>query len=197
MREICGRLSRDSEYLKQLYSRFTEVFKNNGLSGAHADYVTAVALGDYLAETIVFGTDKDRAFAEAVDCGVKIYGMNAAQLQEDSVTAAWEFIVGWLVSNTQKFEDGAPVRFGYLLGDTKEPGIDEYFIIPDYLDSALRDAGFSARKTMQGLKERGIIVTYTEPGSGKIRNQVRKKIQGTRIWGYQFKQENTEAIPPM
>jgi hypothetical protein len=188
-------LKNDAGYLKNLYNQvFSSAFKARGLKNVHADYVAAVALGDYLAETLIFGTDADTAFKEAVACGEEIYALNEQQMSSDAVERAWDFTVGWLISNESRFSFDASPFYGMK---SKSPGghQDEFHVIPHYLDEALEKEGFNVKKTFQGLRERGLIETYTEKGTGKVRTKTQKRIEGKLVACYVFRLASDGIAP--
>lgn len=75
---------------------------------------------------------------------------------------ATQFIVDWVLSNKAYFGTNA---VGTCLGMTSEQGNIAY-IFPSMLNQALSRAGYSPRKTMKYLAERGLI-TATMDKSGK------------------------------
>jgi hypothetical protein len=194
MRAVCAALRDDPDYLHREYASIATELKNRGLRNIHADYVAAVTLGDYLAETIIFGTDAETARRDALHCGEQIYALNEAQMSTDVVQRAWDFIVGWLVSNEQRFSPDASPCYGKM-GSSPGGQHAEYFVIPQYLDAALEDAGFNVRKTFQGLRERGHIATETD-SDGKTRTKGRSWVNGKQIRGYEFNVA-TNDIPPL
>jgi len=193
MRAICAVLRENPEYLRQEYLRFATVLRDKGLKNIHADYVAAVALGDYLAETIVFGTDKETAIRGAIDCGVEVYAMNEAQLSADAVERAWDFVSGWLISNEGRFSHDATPYYGKT-SETPGGKSVEFFVIPQYLDAALEDAGFNIKKTMQGFRERGLIVTQKDSG-GSVRTKTVGRIDDKMLRGYVFRIQRQGVMP--
>jgi hypothetical protein len=194
MRSVCAMLRENPECLKRLYNQtFSEKFKERGLKNIHADYVAAVALGDYLAETVIFGTDKETAIKEALDCGEVIYAMNEAQLSTDAIERAWDFVSGWLVSNEARFSNDASPYYGKI-NETPGGKYSEFFVIPQYLDYALEEAGFNVKKTMQGFRERGLIATQAEGNT--IRTKVKVRIGDAALRCYAFKIKS-EGIKPL
>ena len=165
-----------------------------GLRNIHADYIAAVILGDIHAETIIFGTDADAARREAIACGMQIYAINETQMSSDVVERAWDFVKGWLVSNEHRFSPDASPYYGR---QTRSPGghNDEYFVIPQYLDKALEDAGFNVKKTFQGLRERGYITTQKD-SEGKVRTKTLGRLGDNVLRGYLF-QLDSHGIRPL
>jgi hypothetical protein len=190
-------LCENPDSLKNLFNQtFSNKFKELGLRNIHADYVAAVALGDYLAETIIFGTDKKTAEKEAIECGISVYKAHESEVSDDSIERAWNFVTGWLIGNTQKFSVESTPCFGRVNSNGVER-YDEYFVIPQFLDDALQDAGFNVRKSLSGFREQGLIEVYIEPSGGKVRNKIRRRIDGKLLWGYVFKLSRDDLIPPL
>jgi hypothetical protein len=164
------------------------------LKNIHSDYVAAVALGDYLAETIIFGTNAETALKEAIENAVAMYEINMNGQSENVIERAWDFVQGWLVSNTAKFSHDATPYYGKTTPSADNQSI-EYFVIPQYLDQALIEGGFNIKKTMAGFKERGYI-QIEKDSCGKKRTKSLGRIDGKVLRGYVFKLEN-EGICPL
>jgi site-specific recombinase XerD len=180
--------------LKNLYNQvFSSKFKALGLKNIHADYVAAVALGDYLAETIIFGTNSETALKEAIECGCAVYSLNENQLTKDAIDRAWDFVQGWLISNTSRFNYDASPYYGKII-ETPGGQFFDYFVIPQYLDFELEKAGFNVKKTFQGFRERGYIQTYHD-SEGKVRTKISGRIEGKLLAGYVFRLENNDIKP--
>lgn len=193
MRAVCAMLGENPDCLKTLYNQtFSKKFKEREFKNIHADYIAAVALGDYLAETIVFGTDKETAMNDAIKCGETLYAMNEQQMSTDVIERAWDFVAGWLISNESKFSTDASPYFGKTGGS---PGGQhtEFYVIPLYLDLELEKAGFNVKKTIQGFKERGLIETQT--GGKTVRTKVKARIGYAILRCYLFKLERDGIMP--
>jgi hypothetical protein len=194
MARVCAELRQNPAFLRQENQNISSKIKERGFKNIHADYVAAVALGDYLAETIIFGTEPEDARSGALKCAEEIYALNEAQMSADVVSRAWDFIVGWLVSNEHRFSPDASPFYGR---SEASPGGQnhEYFVIPQYLNVALEDAGFNVKKTFQGLRERGLIVTQRD-SAGKERTKTNGWVYGKQVRGYVF-HIRSEGIQPL
>ena len=128
-----------------------------------------------------------------MECGEEVYALNESQMSADVVERAWDFIIGWLVSNEQRFSPDATPFYGKV---EPSPGgqYDEYFVIPQYLDRALEEAGFNVKKTFQGLRERGYITTRKE-GDGKERTKGDAWVNGKHVRGYVFSVKTNNIQP--
>jgi bacterioferritin-associated ferredoxin len=195
MRAVCAILKNDPDYLKNLNNQmFSSVFKSRGLKNLHADYVSAVALGDYLAETIIFGTDKETAYNEALKCGETVYALNEQQMSTDVIERAWDFVSGWLVSNEGRFSHDASPYYGKK-AETPGGQFTEFYVIPQYLDEELEKAGFNVKKTFQGFKERGLIATQADGGGKTVRTKVKTRIGDALLRCYLFKLGRDGIVP--
>ena len=193
MRCVCSMLRENKDALRREYQRISNKIKEKGLRNIHADYVSAVALGDYLAETLIFGTDSETALCEALACGEAVYALNDAQMSSDVVERAWDFITGWLVSNEHRFSSDATPFYGKSEFDPGEQ-YTEYLVIPQYLDDALEEAGFNVKKTFQGLRERGYITTQKD-SAGKDRTKHSGWVYGKTVRGYLLRVQTSHAQP--
>lgn len=137
---------------------------------AQLDNVSAVCLGDYYAEISVFNTPKNEAWSESIELGTKILE-NCKELQKaDTVNRAWDFVMGWIASNKNRFSPDSTPCYGKF-----EKG--RVYIIPNVLRQALKENGFDYSKVTRGFKDRNFIETCFD-SNGCIKMQVQKKING-------------------
>lgn len=137
---------------------------------AQLDNVSAVCLGDYYAEVSVFNTPKNEAWSESIELGTQILE-NCKELQKaDTVNRAWDFVVGWIASNKNRFSPDSTPCYGKF-----EKG--RVYIIPNVLRQALKENGFDYSKVTRGFKDRNFIETRTD-SHGHIKMQVPKSING-------------------
>ena len=137
---------------------------------AQLDNVSAVCLGDYYAEVSVFNTPKNEAWSESIELGTQILE-NCKELQKaDTVNRAWNFVVGWIASNKNRFSPDSTPCYGKF-----EKG--RVYIIPNVLRQALKENGFDYSKVTRGFKDRNFIETRTN-SRGHIKMQVSKSING-------------------
>jgi hypothetical protein len=153
---------------------------SEGKNGSHISGIAAVALADALIDSWIFGgrTKSDTphlaqgANSEILEpLGVTEESWQAAkrmaanillQQVENNATDvnenATQYIVDWVLSNKAYFGTNA---IGTCLGMTSETG-NTVYIFPSMLNQALTKAGYSPRKTMKYLAERGLITTTTD-----------------------------------
>jgi len=196
MKAVCERLKENPDYLSTEFEGIVAKFREIGLKSVHADYIAAVTLGDYLAERIIFGAGSAAAMRDAVKNGQYIFENNAEQMRDDVVLRAWEFIIGWLISNENRFSPDAAPCFGKK-ERSKGGQFNEYFVIPSHLDAALEEVGFNVDKTVKGLKERELLCGYVD-SSGKHRSKWPARINGTMGFVYKFQVKNEgDKINPL
>jgi len=142
---------------------------------------TAVlCLADVYASRAVFGESEDQALKEAVSMGVKILEVLDDDRPKDTITAAWEFIVGWFAENKNQFIE--MMKDGTLLKNGRDPVFGVYdqgnvYVIAQVMNKALEDRHYSVRKIIKGFQRMEYIdCAYEE--NGKIRYQVLKRIGG-------------------
>ncbi len=173
-RKIC-----DAYESMQMYIRAI----SNGKNGSHISGIAAVALADAMADSWFFGGTKKETPPGTPDGTLQLLeplGISAAswsaakrmaerilidQVENNSTDVnenATQFIVDWVLSNKAYFGTNA---VGTCLGMTSEQGNIAY-IFPSMLNQALTKAGYSPRKTMKYLAERGLISSTTDK-SGK------------------------------
>lgn len=155
--------------------RFEEVFERTAAAycgtGAHASYIAIVGLADFLASQWIFGEDEHQAMYEADKMMEEIACADKANASRDVNEDAVDFISDWIAGNKQAFTaDGFGPTYGFI-----KDGFA--YIIPTALIKALKDNGFSPKKTRRYMLENGITDNHvakngSEDSSGKIRDTV-------------------------
>lgn len=143
---------------------------SNGKNGSHIAGIAAVALADSMIDQLFFGgsPEQSREAAKRMAASILINQVesNATDVNENAV----QFVVDWVLANKAYFGQNA---VGTCLGFTSDTGNTAY-IFPTMLNQALSKAGYSPRKTMKYLAERGLIGTEKDKATGKIAYSVRK-----------------------
>lgn len=173
-RKICDAYEDMQMYIRAISS---------GKNGSHISGIAAVALADAMADSWFFGGAEmetppdtpDRTLELLEPLGISAASWAAAKRMAERILIdqvennssdvnenATQFIVDWVLSNKAYFGANA---VGTCLGMTSEQGNIAY-IFPSMLNQALTKAGYSPRKTMKYLAERGLI-TATMDKSGK------------------------------
>lgn len=174
-REICDKYEEMSKYVASI---------SQGKSGSHVAGIAAVALADSMIDSWFFsGENRDQEEARCDqndeksdqksqkrnetlqirnDSWERAKQMAASILQEqmnsdtgDVNENAVQFIVDWVLSNRLYFGEKA---IGTCLGTTSESG-NIVYIFPSTLNQALTKAGYSPRKTLKYMAERGLITS--------------------------------------
>lgn len=174
-REICDKYEEMSKYVASI---------SQGKSGSHVAGIAAVALADSMIDSWFFsGENRDQEEAKCDqneeksdqksqkrnetlqirnDSWERAKQMAASILQEqmnsdtgDVNENAVQFIVDWVLSNRLYFGEKA---IGTCLGTTSESG-NIVYIFPSTLNQALTKAGYSHRKTLKYMAERGLITS--------------------------------------
>ena len=163
-------LSEDS--IREWYDRMHKYVQSisSGRSGAHVAGVAAVALADAMVDTWFFSdaaAEYDPASSELVisdpsweraeDMAKNILQEQMSSDAGDVNENALQFVVDWVTSNKAFFGERA---IGTCLGFMSESGNIAY-IFPSVLNQALSKAGYSPRKTLKYMADKG-YVTWTE-----------------------------------
>lgn len=152
---------------------------SDGKNGSHVAGIAAVALADAMIDSWFFGGSPEQAAAEPPEfvprLGITAGSWAKAKIMAEHILVeqvesnstdvnenAVQFVVDWVLSNKASF--GTNV-VGTCLGMTSDTGGVAY-IFPSMLNQALTKAGYSPRKTMKYMAEKGLISSYTEK-SGK------------------------------
>lgn len=152
-REIVERYEDMQRYIRET---------SQGKNGSHIAGIAAVALADSLIDEWFFGGNPRESVAEAKRMAASILINQVEANTTDVNENAVQFIVDWVLANRSYFGANA---IGTCLGFTSETGNTAY-IFPSMLNQALTKAGYSPRKTMKYLAERGLI-TATKDKNGK------------------------------
>lgn len=160
---------------------------SKGKSGSHIAGIAAVALADAIIDTWIFNNGEwlkryengefDNEFAKNNTENLQIdtvswerakeMARNIMQEQMNADTGdvnenATQFIVDWILSNKDSFGEKA---FGTCLGMIQNKNA---YIFPSMLTQALTKAGYSSRKTLKYLADKGLIgVSILKDGSTK------------------------------
>lgn len=174
-REICDKYEEMSKYVASI---------SQGKSGSHVAGIAAVALADSMIDSWFFsGENRDQEEAKCDqneeksdqksqkrnetlqirnDSWERAKQMAASILQEqmnsdtgDVNENAVQFIVDWVLSNRLYFGEKA---IGTCLGTTSESG-NIVYIFPSTLNQALTKAGYSPRKTLKYMADKGLITS--------------------------------------
>lgn len=172
---------------RQIVDAFEEMRRfiqdnSDGKNGSHIAGIATVALADAMIDSWFFGGQWQDSWEAAKRMAA---GIMKAQVESNSTDVnenALQFIVDWTLSNKAQFGSQA---LGTCLGFMSESGNTAY-IFPSMLNQALVKAGFSAKKTMKYLMEQGLIGTYTEPKTGKKRQQVKRRFGDRVAWFVEF-----------
>lgn len=182
-------LNTDERSIIQKYDEMMQfVYKiSKGKSGSHIAGIAAVALTDAIIDTWLFEKEDMLAKYEAGELNTdeaqtdpkelkiapesweRAKEMARSILKEqmdadvgDVNENATQYIVDWILSNKDSFGEKA---YGTCLGMIQNKNI---YIFPSMLTQALTKAGYSSRKTMKYLADRGLIgVTVQKDGSTK------------------------------
>jgi len=155
------------EEIRTLYGRILEYVHSmqEGKSGSHAAGIAAVATADVLVSEWLFGAERADAEARAKQMAQIVVQSNAENSVRDVNENAADFIQDWITSNLNSFTgDGYGQRFGELQNGWA-------YIFPSVLNDVLTKEGFSPRKTLKYLAEKGQLETVTD--GGRVRYSIK------------------------
>ena len=161
-------VSLSEESICEWYAKMQEFVQSvsNGRSGSHVAGVAAVALADAMIDTWFFADEVAEYDPESTELVIadpsweraKVMAQNILQEQMSADAGdvnenAVQFVVDWVTSNKAYFGEKA---IGTCLGCMSESGNIAY-IFPSVLNQALSKAGYSPRKTLKYMADRGFI----------------------------------------
>lgn len=153
---------------------------SQGKNGSHISGITAVALADAMIDSWIFRPDEagerdtlgilESSWTSARRMAANIMVEQVESNSTDVNENATQFIVDWILSNKAYFGTNA---IGICLGMMSEQGNTAY-IFPSMLNQALTRAGYSPRKTMKYLADRGLIASCTDKDGKKTYSVIRR-----------------------
>lgn len=180
---------KDTDIISDYGKMCAKLIEHYGKS-SYVDSVSVVCLGDYYASISVFKSDIETAWNEALELGIKILNNNEQLKKTDTVSRAWDFVIGWITSNYSKFSADSNPCYG-----TIENG--KCYVIPSCLRNALEENNFDYGKITRGFKERGLLETFADK-DGNSRMQTTKRINGVPAKVCVIKlPEDTNSITPL
>ena len=193
---------------RQIVDKYEEMLKYisqiaDGKSGSHVAGISAVALADSMIDSWFFAQSGEENVDKSTENELDVSNsldildtswerakqMAAAILQEqmnadvgDVNENALQFVVDWVLQNRLYFGEKA---IGTCLGKFSESG-NTVYIFPSALNQALTKAGYSPRKTLKYMADRGLIVaTERKDHKGKT-YQVAKRFDNRLCKFVQF-----------
>ncbi len=175
----------DRAQLTARYERMRQEIQStaSGQSLSYVMSVSVVALADYLASVWVWGMADREAWDAAASMGMEILGMLQVEQDADVNESAYQHILDWIFANKRQFtRNYTTQRYGALECAPTIGGVEgkahHVLIVPSILEDALVRAGYSAKKTLRWLAERGHIDTEME--GARERYVVRRQVDGAR-----------------
>lgn len=138
----------------------------------HVQNIALVCLADFYGGLFLWEQSETEAYREAVNLGERIIEKLSKEDRPDIYESAWEFIKGWYVSNQNYFSDS---DLGPQYGTATS---SEVLILPEYLDAALKEKGYSSRKIAKEFARRRYFLSETE--GGKTRVTLQRRINGIK-----------------
>ena len=162
--EFLKRLVQNKDNIKPIHQYITEKLNTQvtDRSISHLNAVATIATADAFASHWIWGEDMNEAVSRAVQMGVNILMTQPTDKERDVNENALRFIIDWITANKEQFTDDARgERFGF----EKQ---DKYYIIPAVLEAALKRVGYTKKKTLKFLYEKGLISKDTNADTYSI-----------------------------
>ena len=173
IRKLIEELNENPDSLKNDYENTKTLFLE--ISENITSHITALAIvcfADYLANQWIFNMDEATAGKEAAALANSITAMLESAAEADDTERSWEYVCGWIASNKEKFKDSCqPPQYGLT-------EMNKLYILPDYLRTTLKEAGFSPERVLKDFAERQLIESFIE--AGKVRYTTKKMWNGQR-----------------
>ena len=181
-RSICDWYNRMADFMATV---------SKGKSGSHISGVSAVALADAMIDTWFFREDGQSEPEPSID-GTRELEINPESWERAKIMAkeilseqmandasdvnenALQFVTDWVLENKVYFGEKA---IGTCLGTFSDSGNTAY-IYPSALSQALTRAGYSPRKTLKYMAEKGLITSTVRKDHGGRSYQIVKRFDG-------------------
>ena len=176
-RVICAAFEDMQDYIRAI---------SDGKNGSHISGIAAVSLADAMVDSWFFGGTPEiqppSGIAEQIPENLQRIGVTwgswvrakvmaehilVEQVESNSTDVnenAVQFVTDWVLSNKAYFGINA---VGTCLGTISERGNIAY-IFPSMLNQAMTKAGYSPRKTMKYMAEKGLIASSTAKDGKKV-----------------------------
>lgn len=169
------RMGRDE--VEARYNTFYDAIRESGLTDnySHIGYTAVVATADYILSRYVFDIAEQEADVLALEMARKVLAENQVNSKRDVNMEALEAIKEWIVANRSSFDGYASKSSQFHTYGFYNEAAKEMCIYPSALKDFLTKSNFSEGKTLQYLKENGII--KAEPG----KNTVKRMCHGEKV----------------
>ena len=171
---IEGILTRD---IKEDYSVIYQLLKEQGRH-YHLENIATLCLGDFYGSMFIWGKEESEALESAFRMGCDLLSRMTAEVEIDRIDLAWEFVKGWIVSNSLAFRpDFVRERYGKINAN------GQYCIIQEHLRKALDTAGYNPGQSIHAFGDRGYLEVERD-NAGKIRRTKRVRYDNDRVDSY-------------
>ena len=178
--------------LKKMYSdKLRKVLEQPDVQEKQAMAAAALLLADEIASEHIFQDDSGLTFQE-----LQPYLLSKSQTSVSE--RAYELIIEWIASNANRFESntsvtGKPDNSGAQYGVIDD---DMVYIINSQFNELMLENGFNPRSVLSSFRKKGLIETSSE--KNKLRNSVKKTINGTRVYcvGLKINIEENQTFSP-
>ncbi len=160
---------------------------SDGKTGSHIGFIALIALADVLADMWLFSGNCQTVSADTfkMDCfsldRAKDMAKSILMTQIPAETGdvnqhAVQYVMDWITSNRAAFDEYVSVR---RLGFTN-PAENMIYILPSAFREALEKGGYSERKTLEYMAQKGYIKTTLRKDNGGINYRVNVRRNSTQ-----------------
>lgn len=147
------------------------------LDGSHALSIAGLLLADVLSSIWIWDIEIEQATQEAENLLKGILVSIEISDKAGESGRAYDYLMGWININEQKFRSEAIERFGAF-----NPAEKLVYIFPPALDRALKDGGFNPKRIKRDWAVKNIILKDRQ-GKGSI-NVKGKRVVAIRLGEY-------------
>ncbi len=177
----------DPARVRSLYDELLEfVLPMHQDNCAHAAGVACVALADQLIDEWLFGASTGDAWNNSRRMAAHVISDLRTNAPMDTNEYAAGVVRDWIESNREYFKPSSTrEQYGLIVNN-------HAYIFPSLLNKAISQAGYSSRKTIKYLSDKGIITQEIE-ADGKIRYSTVRRYNGRCIRFVDIDLEKFEA----
>jgi len=159
----------DWDKLKHMHAYVQRKLSQNcsNKMGTHVSAVALVVLADILSGRWIFEDNDEEA---SYNMGISILSGLETDKDSDVIEKVYAYIKSWAIANSNNFNKDSKPCYGTIREEQ-----DAYYIFPYVLEDLLVKKGYSYRKTLKGLGERGYIY------SDKDKNQITFRYYGKYV----------------
>lgn len=179
-------LSTDKAKIKLMFEEALDelLAHAEGKSRSHVDLIAAIAVGDMLSRQWIFGVEPRTARMEAMILAQWVLGMMETEAQRNDTSRAYDMFASWVWGNQDRFRGAEAAQDREQFGEMM---YEHVRIVPHKFNELMTGWGFSPKRVLSDLAERGVLIT--EDGHCTVRSRTFTTGRRVRMYEIDLKEE--------